>query len=152
MKKLTYSDKLKDPRWQKKRLEILGRDNFSCQSCLDDKSTLHVHHKVYMDGDPWDIPNEYLITLCEDCHQRETENIQDCVSALNRAVKTQFLSNDIQTLSVAFYSIKMVHQTDVVTSALEYWLSDVDKMKQLVKEYFEYLKSKSELSGDDLPF
>ena len=30
-----YSEKLKDPRWQKKRLEILERDNFRCQYCGD---------------------------------------------------------------------------------------------------------------------
>jgi len=32
MAKLTYSEKLKDPRWQKKRLEILSRDNFTCET------------------------------------------------------------------------------------------------------------------------
>ena len=64
---MTYSDKLKDPRWQKKRLEILNRDNFTCTLCLDKESTLNIHHLKYT-GNPWDTPNECLITLCEDCH------------------------------------------------------------------------------------
>ncbi len=66
---MTYSEKLKDPRWQKKRLEILNRDNFSCWYCGDSKSTLHVHHEMYFSGDePWETPDECLSTVCEDCH------------------------------------------------------------------------------------
>lgn len=64
---MTYSEKLKDPRWQKKRLEIFQRDSFKCTLCGDDKTTLHVHHLDY-DGDPWDIDNQYLITHCQHCH------------------------------------------------------------------------------------
>lgn len=67
---MTYADKLKDPRWQKKRLEIFQRDNFTCVKCLDTEDTLHVHHRKYeYDKDPWDIDNCYLITVCEDCHK-----------------------------------------------------------------------------------
>lgn len=66
----TYSEKLKDPRWQRKRLEILQRDNFCCQSCNDAEKTLHVHHVFYQKGrDPWDYSNCDLITLCDDCHE-----------------------------------------------------------------------------------
>lgn len=65
--KLTYSDKLKDPRWQKKRLEILNRDNFKCTFCGDKSSTLHVHHLAYA-RTPWDVPNEDLVTTCSHCH------------------------------------------------------------------------------------
>lgn len=64
-----YADKLKDPRWQKKRLEIFNRDGFRCQLCDDDATTLAVHHKRYTSGkDPWDYENNLLITLCEKCH------------------------------------------------------------------------------------
>jgi hypothetical protein len=65
----SYSEKLKDPRWQKKRLEILNRDDFKCLVCGDGSETLHVHHKRYEKGcEPWDYPNEELCTLCETCH------------------------------------------------------------------------------------
>lgn len=65
----TYSEKFKDPRWQKKRLEILNRDKFKCRKCGDEKSTLHIHHILYKYGnDPWDYSNKNLITLCKDCH------------------------------------------------------------------------------------
>ena len=48
---MEYAEKLKDPRWQKKRLEILERDAWVCQKCFDTKSTLHVHHRIYNGGD-----------------------------------------------------------------------------------------------------
>lgn len=68
----TYSEKLKDPRWQRKRLEILGRDNFTCRQCSSEAKTLHVHHLSYFDGrDPWDVPDSSLITLCHDCHEED---------------------------------------------------------------------------------
>lgn len=64
-----YLEKLKNPRWQKKRLEILQRDEFTCQKCGDKETTLNIHHKSYKLGnDPWDYPDDNLITLCEHCH------------------------------------------------------------------------------------
>lgn len=67
--KPTYSELLKDPRWQRKRLEILNRDEFRCQACMDSESTLHVHHKHYVKGRlPWEYEEFELVTLCESCH------------------------------------------------------------------------------------
>lgn len=63
----TYSEKLKDPRWQKKRLEVMSRDEFKCRLCWDDKTTLHVHHTKY-NGEPWEADSDCLVTLCEHCH------------------------------------------------------------------------------------
>jgi hypothetical protein len=63
-----YSEKLKDPRWQRMRLEVFQRDGFRCVACDDSKTTLHVHHLIYSKGEPWDSPMETLETLCEDCH------------------------------------------------------------------------------------
>lgn len=66
---LTYQEQLRLPQWQKKRLEIMQRDDFSCDQCGDDQNILNVHHKQYIEGrTPWDYPNEDLITLCEPCH------------------------------------------------------------------------------------
>jgi hypothetical protein len=65
----TYSDKLKDPRWQRMRLEVMRRDEFKCRDCGDAKSTLHVHHCFYEKGDPWDTGANFLLTLCDSCHE-----------------------------------------------------------------------------------
>lgn len=68
---MTYAQKLKDPRWQKKRLEILNRDEFACRICGDKKKTLHVHHRAYAKGlEPWEVEDAALLTVCEGCHER----------------------------------------------------------------------------------
>jgi len=72
IKQSSYKKKLKDPRWQKKRLEVLSRDGWCCQNCGDKTTTLHVHHKSYGRKDPWDYPLITLITLCENCHEDES--------------------------------------------------------------------------------
>jgi len=77
-KPLTYSEKLRDPRWQKMRLKIMERDNFTCRKCLSTTETLNVHHKEYRPGcDPWEYPPEILITLCEPCHKGEHREKKD---------------------------------------------------------------------------
>jgi hypothetical protein len=62
-----YQKRLLDPRWQRKRAEILQRDNYTCQLCLDERSTLAVHHKEYL-GNPWEVPATSLKTVCCHCH------------------------------------------------------------------------------------
>ncbi len=70
MAKKSYSDDLLDPRWQKRRLEILQRDDFTCHGCYDTESTLHVHHLYYVKGRrPWEYPDFALVTVCSDCHK-----------------------------------------------------------------------------------
>lgn len=74
MEKKTYSEKLKDPRWQKKRLEVFERDGWRCRKCGSDTNTLAVHHIKYHQGmEPWDYPSDELLTLCETCHNEEYE-------------------------------------------------------------------------------
>lgn len=83
---MNYSEKLKDPRWQKKRLEILQRDNFTCQCCMDSNSTLNIHHIYYTKGkQPWDVDNESLLTLCEHCHYIYS-NVSDGSIIINRMI------------------------------------------------------------------
>lgn len=62
-----YLKQLKDPRWQKKRLLILQRDNYTCQLCGDTETTLNINHKSYS-GQPWEVDDSELETLCEHCH------------------------------------------------------------------------------------
>lgn len=68
--KKTYYEKLKDPRWQKLRLQVLNKSEFHCEVCGDGESTLHVHHKEYIKGrEPWDYEPSQLATICENCHE-----------------------------------------------------------------------------------
>jgi len=74
---VTYSDKLRDPRWQRKRLEIMQRDDFTCRNCGAKDKTLNIHHVRYLKGrKPWEYKDFYLVTLCEDCHKEEEQVIQ----------------------------------------------------------------------------
>jgi hypothetical protein len=70
--------KYKDPRWQKRRLEIFERDNWACTLCGESDKTLHVHHAYYeSDLDPWDYDQKTLHTLCDDCHDAANDLRRD---------------------------------------------------------------------------
>lgn len=104
---MNYAEKLKDPRWQKKRLEILNRDSFKCIVCLVDDKTLHVHHKTYVFGnDPWDYPNNNFETLCEDCHKATEDFKGKFINLVNR-----LLINDIN------HSILYNHLSKLLSNA-----------------------------------
>lgn len=67
---MKYSDKLKDPRWQKMRLEVFSRAGFSCEHCFADSKTLHAHHNYYVSGrEPWEYPKDSISCLCKECHE-----------------------------------------------------------------------------------
>jgi hypothetical protein len=67
---MNYAQQLRDPRWQRRRLEMLNAAEWKCQECLDGFQTLHVHHKIYhKNAAPWDYGDHELIVLCEFCHE-----------------------------------------------------------------------------------
>lgn len=73
---MTYSEKLKDPRWQQKRLEVMQSAGFKCQMCGDAESTLHIHHVNYRKGaKPWEYELHELKCFCEHCHEQVEINI-----------------------------------------------------------------------------
>lgn len=84
---MEYKEKLKDPRWRKRRKEVLIRDFYICQKCGHKAKDNHVHHVVYIVGrEPWDYDDEYLITLCERCHTLEHKDSKQ-ISAIIRSMK-----------------------------------------------------------------
>ncbi len=67
----TYAQKLRDPRWQARRVEILNLHGWECEEC-DACQKLHIHHRIYhKHREPWDYPDEELACLCENCHKAE---------------------------------------------------------------------------------
>ena len=83
---MTYSEKLRDPRWQKKRLQIFERDGWKCQFCDSSTKNLQCHHVVYKKRDPWDYPDHLYQTLCDDCHEERQELTDKAVDALRIAI------------------------------------------------------------------
>jgi hypothetical protein len=84
-----WSEHYRHPNWQRKRLEILERDEYTCVNCgysgSPDEETLSlsVHHKYYEYGKkPWEYPDEAYETLCEKCHEEATETDKKLRKAL----------------------------------------------------------------------
>jgi hypothetical protein len=76
---------LLDPRWQRRRLQVLDRAGFACECCGDTSSTLHVHHRIYRKGAaPWEYADEELRALCENCHEAEHQMRRSIDEALAR--------------------------------------------------------------------
>lgn len=79
LKNIQYIEKLHDARWEKRRQQIFIRDRFRCLNC-GSTDNLQVHHRQYhyvskkeMYVDPWEYPDELLVTLCEKCHTKGHE-------------------------------------------------------------------------------
>lgn len=144
MSKKTYYQLLKDPRWQKKRLEILQRDCFTCQKCWKTDVTLHVHHISYTNGNPWEIHDGALITLCENCHEKETEDIKGATRDLIKILKDGgMMASDFNTLSQAFidcnrrlgHAPNMAILTTMITDESN-WIAVEHEIMSKINEFF----------------
>lgn len=114
---------LSDPRWQKKRLEVMQRDNFTCQHCGCVDKTLHVHHKYYRDGnDPWDYPLNTFITLCDKCHNEEHDNkeIPYLMFELNKLGFTHKMIEDVLRGII----LKLIHLDCPISDIQQYFIGD----------------------------
>ena len=72
----TYAQKLRDPRWQEKRLRLFDKAQWTCELCfrVRPEEGLQVHHPIYLAGlDPWEYPDEIMMALCEPCHVARQE-------------------------------------------------------------------------------
>ena len=111
----TYSEKLKDPRWQRKRLEIMQRDNFTCTQCGDTTDTQNVHHWQYS-KEPWVAKNEDLTTVCRSCHE-EIEQCKDLTKDFLRQSDFRMLLKQIQRL-LRNREVRVIAFDNCVTVAL----------------------------------
>ena len=122
-KRTSYYEKLKDPRWQQKRLEILERDEWKCQWCGSVTSELHVHHLVYRKGEePWESPNQDLLTLCHSCHKTEAPQRQDAILDVVTAILRAPSASPKQILLLAEY----------IDGLSEYGLFNIDQICSLL--------------------
>lgn len=75
MTKLSYSEQLKHPNWQRKRLEVMQGAGFSCENCGDTETMLNVHHRRYVKGRMvWEYELHELQCLCQPCHLQHHDN------------------------------------------------------------------------------
>ncbi|SRR6266496_2207441 len=88
---MSYGTVRRHPKWQKRRLEIMQRDSWTCASCHGDDVPLNVHHRRYIRGrKPWEYCDKDLITLCDDCHGK-THEICDGYKTLTTEGKIKLL-------------------------------------------------------------
>ena len=91
----TYPEKLRDPRWQAKRGEIIAARNGRCERC-NGTTRLEVHHGYYKPGaELWDYESNTLWCLCRSCH----EDTQSKMTALHRMIG-KIHPRDLDDLSV----------------------------------------------------
>lgn len=128
---MTYAEKLRTPRWQKKRLEILQRDGFACLRCKDEKEQIQVHHKKYLRGrDPWDYEDSNFESLCETCHFIETfySKFFDKSEYPFVVIKTQWSKNSTKVI-LAYCYINGIATTRILR--LNFKRKTIKEMKRL---------------------
>lgn len=150
-----YTEKLKDGRWQKKRLEILDRDAWKCQQCGEDAETgtiLHVHHKRYFASrEPWDVPSGSLVTLCASCHEIQTESVADLISEIQAGLRDKFLHDDLQDIAAGLvFSDWDNGHGKLYGRALGWLLKSSKHMDGLVREWERQRKGRTEKRSQDL--
>jgi len=141
---MTYSEKLKDPRWQKKRLEILERDDWTCRWCFDSESTLHIHHVKYKKGsNPWEYSNDDLITICEDCHTSEHEYRQEAENNLINELK-KYNHSIVTEVMILLHSIEECcpFPFEVILTMIEKTLLNKKTSEIFYENFFEYISNK----------
>jgi len=122
---MDYSEQLKSPKWQKKRLEIMQRDKFTCQLCGDKETTLNVHHINYINNKKcWEYKDKELITLCEHCH-KEVEllkkDYKTNIENISIYKSTEWENNlRIMFISSNFLRIKVYNSIDKLIVSLDF--------------------------------
>lgn len=105
-----YLKLLNRKEWQDRSHQIKTRDNLTCQAfnCSTPKSILQVHHLDYfIHHNPWDYPDDMLITLCKDCHQKEIARYK-FEEGLFTALKMKgFLTCDLMAMTALLYTDKV---------------------------------------------
>ncbi len=85
----------KNPKWQKKRLEVLSKYKFKCEDCGSTTKTLHVHHILYRKGRKvWEYDEDEFLALCADCHDRlhiDIKLMQVIISYLNKETRANLI-------------------------------------------------------------
>ncbi len=108
---MNYKELLKHTEWQKRRLEILSRDNWKCQSssCKKIINILDVHHLDYLSGHkPWEYPDDMLISLCKNCHKLENIRFIHEQNLLTALKMKGFLISDLVALTTLLYRDKRI--------------------------------------------
>ncbi len=94
----SYSEKLKDERWIKKRELVRNRAGNQCEDCGAMDKGLEIHHCYYLYGyEPWEYPTDSLRCLCKPCHKT-----RDPIEKKHRGQLAHLTQNEVETLNTIF--------------------------------------------------
>lgn len=135
-----YQKQLADPKWQRKRLEILQRDNFKCTLCDDDTVELHVHHKKYERGKKaHEYEDSNFTSVCAHCHQLLTYYKIDLdtsgMIAFRSSSEKMYLifQKEEQRLNILIYNFTddtFYQSSSFFEAHIEYLLKFLNKIKE----------------------
>lgn len=94
--------------WSLKRLKVLQRDNFSCQTCGSNHD-LQCHHKSYTNL--FHEPLSDLITLCSHCHNAIHRSLKARKSAQKRNKLPDSLKQKQKRLRTTRKKTRKTHKT-----------------------------------------
>lgn len=134
-----YAKQLKDPRWQKRRLEVMNANNFTCEMCGEKDETLHVHHVNYKKGaKPWEYELRELRCFCETCHSEVEGNIQ-AARELCSDVDHNLLNSILWHIRKAYFHCNAIGARDVVRGTFEVALAN-HKAREVINAIKRRLK------------
>ncbi len=146
----SYSDKLLDPRWQRKRLQIFERDKWTCRWCNQHNNTLVVHHKDYLPNkEPWEYPDNLLITLCQECHKMEQDRQETEQSLLHHlrgyftVLDLAIIDNGLESLEDDFAS----SETYMLAEVIRWLCSDTNIREELSTRCWEMIQERINAKG-----
>lgn len=103
---MTYKEKLRDPRWQRKCAEMKSMAGWACECCNRTDLNLQLHHKYYQSGaEPWDYPASAFLVLCEVCHEQTEDalfNLRQLFADYDFFHINNFVSEFYRAKAVAF--------------------------------------------------
>lgn len=134
--KEAYRLKLKDVRWINLRLKVLQRDQFKCTYCFSPENT-QVHHLVYI-GEPWECPINFLVTLCDKCHEKESKERKLYEKALLEMLSMSgFSYYNVQAIAQGFANNNKAFHPDTVADMLNWLLSNPDILHIVIQKFQE---------------
>lgn len=123
---MNYLDLLKSPMWQKKRLQIMSRDNFSCKGCGATDEKLNVHHIRYAENcKPWEYDNKLLTTLCDKCHS--------VVHLVEKSFKFDFIELTADCINMSGYYDNPEYLFDMAVS-FDHHFGSFDEVSRVMKK------------------
>lgn len=127
----------------------MARDMFTCYHCNSETNTLNVHHRYYIYGnDPWDYPDDALVTLCAGCHgeeENERKLLKEALVKLNRVIQAkEIFAYQVEELAEALRNCHYEGRYEPGIDTINNFLTDVEEIERLEEKYiWEPMRAKS---------